>query len=257
MNKQEIVTKLLHYFLHEDKRYEEVSIPQNYDEARSLLRGLINMRDAKPIDEDILHLESELLDLELNEKKITDVNDIPLVEDKISIWQGDITTLKIDAIVNAGNSALLGCFIPNHSCIDNAIHTYAGIRLRLACQEIMKGYELEVGEAIITQGYQLPSKSIIHTVGPIVDGHLTQDNVLDLEKCYFNCLELARKNKIKTIAFPCISTGVFHFPKDKASEIAVKTVKKYLEKYPDSFLKIVFNVYIEEDKKCYERLFKS
>lgn len=257
MNKEILVQKLLHYFIEEDQRYQDLNIPTNYGEARTLLRGLINMRAPKRIDEDILMLEDKLLDLELKEKCVTDIQDICLIEDKVCIWQGDITTLKIEAIVNAGNSALLGCFIPNHSCIDNAIHTYAGIRLRLACNDVMRGYELDSDKAIITGAYNLPSKYVIHTVGPIVKNHLTASNIKDLNQCYISCLDLARELNIKTIAFPCISTGVFHFPRDKASEIAVHTVRKYLQDYPNSFDKIVFNVFTEEDKECYEQLFES
>lgn len=255
MSKEEFVNRLLSYFIQEGKY--EIELPTNYRDARTLLRGLINTRLPQPIDEEILKLEDGLLSLELKDKTVADVKDILPIEENICIWQGDITTLKIDAIVNAGNSDLLGCFIPNHSCIDNAIHTYAGIRLRLDCNHIMKGKKLEVGKAIITKAYNLPSKYVIHTVGPMVLGSLTLENIQDLEKCYVACLDLARDNHIKIIAFPCISTGVFRFPKDQASEIAVRTVRSYLENYPDSFEKVVFNVYTEEDKDYYERLFKN
>ena len=173
--------------------------------------------------------------MELKDKIITDSKDIDIIENKMGIFLGDITTIKCDAIVNAANSAMLGCFTPNHSCIDNQIHTYAGIRLRLECEKILNGKIEKTGSAILTKAYNLPSNYIIHTVGPIVDRKVTKKNKEDLETCYISCLELARKNNIKIVAFPSISTGVFRFPKDEASKIAVNTVRRYLEKYNDYF----------------------
>lgn len=257
MTKEILVDKLLNYFLNENKTFQNYEVPNNYDDKRLFLRGIINLREPKPISEDILKLEDELLKQELEEIEVTDVKDIKEVENKISVWQGDITTLKIETIVNAGNSYLLGCFIPNHSCVDNIIHTKAGIRLRLTCNDIMKGREIETGKAIITKSYNLPSKYIIHTVGPIVQNPLTEKEIKELENCYISCLDLARKHSLKTIAFPCISSGLFHFPKDKASIIAVNTVRTYLKKYPNTFDKIIFNVFTREDKECYDRLFKN
>ena len=257
MTKEELVGKLLDYFIHEDKRHLRYQIPTTYQDKRKYLRGLINMREPKEISNEILTLEDNLLQLELKEKKLTDVKDIREKENKIGIFLGDITTLKIDAIVNACNNTLLGCFVPNHVCIDNAIHTYAGIRLRLACQNLMKGTKEKTGQAKITKGYNLPCKYVIHTVGPIIHKQITNKEIEELENCYYSSLELARKNKIRTIAFPCISTGVFNFPKDKASTIAVNTVRKYLEKYEDAFDKIIFNVFTKEDKDYYDLLFKN
>lgn len=255
MTKEEIINKLLTYFLSE-AGYDS-NIPDDYDffKKRKILRGLINARSPKEISEDILKLEDELLKQELQEKKITDCLDIPEVEPQISIWQGDITTLKVDAIVNAANEYGLGCFIPNHSCIDNAIHTFAGIRLRLECNNILKGKLINTGGAIITPAYNLPSKYVIHTVGPIVNNELTNQQIKALEKCYVGCLDLARENNIKTIAFPAISTGVFRFPKDVASKIAVSTVRNYISKYPSAFTKVIFNVFSKEDYEYYARLF--
>lgn len=257
MRKEKIVDALINYFINEDKRFLNYEIPNNYSDKRLFLRGIINLREPKPISEDILKLEDELLQLELNDKKITDINNIEPLDNHLCLWQGDITTLKIDAIVNAANSAMLGCFIPNHHCIDNAIHTFAGIRLRLECNQIIHGKELETGEAQITKAYNLPSNYVIHTVGPIIQDELTAKDISDLKNCYINCLNLARKNNIKTIAFPAISTGIFHFPKEKASEIAVTTVKNYLRQYPNYFDKIVFNVFTKEDKEYYDRLLKN
>ena len=255
MTKEEIINKLLTYFLSE-AGYDS-NIPDDYDitKKRKLLRGLINERSPKEISEDILKLEDELLKKELQEKTITDCLDIPEVEPKISIWQGDITTLKVDAIVNAANEYGLGCFISNHTCIDNAIHTLAGIRLRLECNNILKGKLINTGESIITPAYNLPSKYVIHTVGPIVNDELTDQEIKKLEKCYVSCLDLARENNLKTIAFPAISTGVFRFPKDVASEIAVSVVRNYISKYPDAFTKVIFNVFSEGDYEYYSRLF--
>lgn len=255
MTKEALVNKLLHYFLNENKAFQNYEITNNYNDKRLFLRGLINLREPKPISEDILKLEDKLLKQELKEKGTTNVHDIKEVEEKISVWQGDITTLKIDAIVNAGNSYLLGCFIPNHSCVDNIIHTKAGIRMRLACNDIMKGRKIETGKAIITKGYNLPSKYVIHTVGPIIKNQLNSKDIKKLENCYISSLDLARKYNLKTIAFPCISAGLFHFPKNKASIIAVNTVRNYLKKYPNTFDKIVFDVFTREDKEYYDKLF--
>ena len=255
MNKEQLVDQLLQDLLHEEKKYHHITIPTNYIQKRRLLRGVMNLRLPKPISEEVLKKEDTLLQLELQEKHITDVNEIKPKEGKIAIWRGDITTLKIGAIVNAGNASLLGCFIPNHTCIDNAIHTYAGMRLRLACQNLMKGKEVATGTAKITPAFQLPSDYVIHTVGPIVSHHLTEKEITELKNCYISCLDIARKNHIRTIAFPCISTGVFHFPKEKASEIAVSTVRDYVIQYPDCFDKIVFNVFTKEDEQNYDRLF--
>lgn len=209
MTKEELVNKLLDYFINEDKRLLNYKIPDNYKDKRKLLRGIINLRKPDTLAEEILELDDQLLQLELKEKVITNSKDIPLIEDKIGIWLGDITTLKVEAIVNACNSYLLGCFVPNHSCIDNAIHTFAGIRLRLACNELMQGKEEKTGLAKITRAFNLPSNYVIHTVGPIVSKTLTDEEITELKSCYISCLELAHNNNIKTIAFPSISTGVF------------------------------------------------
>ncbi len=257
MNKNELVDKLLDYFVNEDKRLLKYERPTDYSEKRSFLRGIINMRPPLGIDEKILKMEDRLLQLELEDKFVTDVKDISCVEDSIALWLGDITTLKIGAIVNAANEYLLGCFIPNHSCIDNAIHTCAGIRLRLYCNEIMQGKTEKTGKAEITSAFNLPSDYVIHTVGPIVYGKLTDKQKKELAECYISCLNLAKKNDIRTIAFPSISTGVFHFPKDEASKIAINTVRDYLKKEPKAFDKIVFNVFTKEDMNYYEDILKN
>ena len=253
--KEKLVDKLLEYLINEDERLENLDIPSNYIEKRNLLRGIISIRSPRPTSDDILKLEDQLLQLELQEKKVTDVSEFEARENCIALWQGDITTLKIDAIVNPGNSALLGCFIPNHSCLDNQIHTSAGIRLRLACNDIMKGKEEETGKAEITEAYNLPCNYVIHTVGPMITDKVTEREKQELASCYKSCLDLAKEKNIKTIAFPTISTKVFSFPKELASKIAVNTVRKYVKENPNTFDKIVFDVYEEEDKVYYDRLF--
>lgn len=246
---------------------------ENFDysniDKKSLYRALVNVRQANPISEEFLKVEDEYLQEELKNKNITNIEEIKTIKEqnlesnlqnsnKICLWQGDITKLKIEAIVNAGNSQGLGCFIPNHNCIDNQINTFAGVRLRLACNEIMKKlrFNLETGKAIITKGYNLPSKYVIQTVGPIVDYDVTNQKVAELENCYKNSLQLAIDNEIREVAFPCISTGVFRFPKTEASKIAIQTVDKFLSQNEDKFDKIVFNLWNIEDVMIYEQNIK-
>ena len=261
---------LIDYLLKENREIKVVSIPKNELEKKRLYRFLCNIRQPKPISNEYLEKENEFLQEELKKKNITKVQDIQTISetikesnlqniDKICLWQGDITTLQIDSIVNAANSQGLGCFVPCHKCIDNQINTFAGISLRLECNEIMKekNYNLKTGEVIITKGYNLPSKYIIHTVGPIIYGDVTEREKIELKNCYINSLKLAIKNGIKTIAFPCISTGEFRFPKTLASEIAIKIVDEFLNKYKENFDKVIFNVYGEEDYKIYERNIKK
>lgn len=257
MNKEQLVDQLLAYFCQEDERFSSFSLPNDYCEKRKLLRGIVNLRAPSPLDEAILKLEDALLLLERQEKKITCVDEITCIEGQLSVWCGDITTLEVDAIVNAGNSSLLGCFIPNHTCIDNAIHSYAGIRLRLSCQEMMNGKEERVGNTKLTDAYNLPCKYVIHTVGPMIGNKVMQVDKDNLRSCYYSCLELAQKHHIRTIAFPCISTGLFHFPKALAAEIAVSTVREFLRENPGSFERVIFNVFTKEDQEIYERLFHN
>lgn len=256
---------LIDYLLKENKEIKIEKLPENEDEKKKLYRSLCNIREAKPIDEKYIKIENEFLQEELKKKNVTKVDDIETIKesnlqnkDKICLWQGDITKLEIDSIVNAANSQGLGCFIPCHKCIDNQINTFAGVGLRLECNEIMKekDYNLKTGEAIITKGYNLPSKYVIHTVGPIIYNQVTKEKENLLALCYINSLKLAIENNIKTIAFPCISTGEFCFPKDLASKIAIKTVNNFLNEYKNSFDKIVFNVYSKEDYEIYERNIK-
>lgn len=260
---------LIQYLLKENKEIKIDKLPLEIEEKENLYRSLCNIRPPKPIDEKYLKIENEYLKEKLEKKNITKIEDIETIanvykenkvknDDKICLWQGDITTLQIEAIVNAANSQGLGCFIPCHKCIDNQINTYAGIGLRLECNEIMKNkdYNLKTGEAIITKGYNLPAKNIIHTVGPIIYEEVTKINEEELANCYINSLKLAMDNKIKTIAFPCISTGEFRYPKEDACKIAITSVDKFLTKYRENFDKVVFNLYSEEDFLIYERFIK-
>jgi O-acetyl-ADP-ribose deacetylase (regulator of RNase III) len=251
--KEKLVDNLLNYFLNENKEYFNINIPTSYLEKRKLLRGLINLRNPKPLDESILKLEDELLKLELQERKIVDVMNIPLEEKNIGIYLGDITTLKADIIVNAGNSYGLGCFNPNHNCIDNTIHTFAGIRLRLECNQKLKGKVLNNGDILVCKGYNLPSKYVITTVGPEIKDKITKQDEIDLSKCYENTLKYAIKNNFKSVVFPSISTGLFAYPINKAKVIAYDTVKKFIT----NDIKVIFNVYSMEDYNEYKSLFAN
>ncbi len=247
---------LIKKLLQENPQYENIRIPQNRDEQKLLLRALFNVRPPRKISPTFRLIEDLYLREENSEKGIVDLQNLSR---KIIIWQGDITRLKIDAIVNAANSGLTGCYIPNHNCIDNTIHTYAGIELRNACAEIMteQGYPEPTGQAKITSAYNLPSKYVIHTVGPIVENGIpTEEQKQLLASSYQQSLELAVKYHLKTIAFPCISTGIFHFPNDLAAQIAVKTVKKFMAEN-NSIEKVIFNVFKEKDKAIYEQLLQQ
>ena len=231
---------LIDELIKEDNRLSNIEIPTDLTEKKELYRALRNIRNPKPISEEYLKAQDEYLQNEIKEKGITDEEDIPMNKNIISVWQGDITTLKCDVIVNACNEYLLGCFVPGHKCIDNAIHSFAGIQLREECNDIMKGKTLPNGEVVLTKGYNLPSKYVIQTVGPQVNGTPTEQDIEDLRKCYFNSLELCKNKELKTIAFPCISTGLYGFPQDEASKIAISTVKEYLKVNPNAFNHILF-----------------
>ena len=215
----------------------------------------MNIRMAAPISEAFLQTQDEYLQETIKEKGITDIKDLIPAEEGIYLWQGDITTLKCDAIVNAANSGMTGCYQPCHNCIDNCIHTYAGVQLRNACAEIIEkqGYEEPTGCAKITSAFNLPCKYVLHTVGPIVQGHLTKEHEELLASCYRSCLELADENGVKSVAFCCISTGVFMFPNERAAEIAVQTVRDY-RKEKNSGIEVIFNVWKDEDYEIYREL---
>lgn len=255
MNQSERRIFLIQELLKEDKKYYKVEIPQGQAKQRQLLRSLMNVRLPQPMHEKFLKIQNEYLSEEIKEKGITDMKSLKPIQDDIYLWKGDITLLKVDAIVNAANSRLLGCFCPCHDCIDNAIHTFSGIQLRLACANIMQrqGCNEKAGRAKITPAFNLPCKYILHTVGPIIMGELTQEDCVLLSSCYRACMELAKENQIGSMAFCCISTGEFHFPRKQAAQIAIDTVKEYKEQ-KKSKTKVIFNVFKEEDYQIYERL---
>ncbi len=232
------------------------SAPVLSDNTRfDCFRALVNVRPPMPVSSEFSAVEDEYLREELRRKGITDIADLTPVAPDIYLWKGDITTLRCDGIVNAANARMLGCFCPNHYCIDNAIHTFAGVRLRLACAEIMRaqGREEATGQAKITDAYNLPCKHVLHTVGPIVYGSLTKKKKKELESCYRSCLTLADKNGLQSLAFCCISTGEFRFPNEPAAEIAVQTVAEY-KRQTGSGIKIIFDVFKDYDYAIYERL---
>ncbi len=245
---------LIEYLKNESAEYRGLRVPDSLDERKTLFRSLVNIRKPKSISKEFLAVQDEFLQGEIREKGITDGNKLPFVENKICLWQGDITLLQCGAIVNAANSAMLGCFVPCHKCIDNAIHTFSGVQLRLACDEIMKkqGTAEQTGQAKITDAYTLPCDFVLHTVGPIVYGALSEKHCSLLAACYLSCLDLAEQNGIQSVAFPCISTGEFHFPNEKAAEIAVNTVRNRLKN--SSVERVIFNVFKDGDKQIYERL---
>lgn len=248
---------LIKELLAELPQYREMQIPTDENEQKRLLRSLMNIRSPRPISDSFLALQDEYLSEEVTEKGITDSILLPVspLDNRLVLWRGDITTLKIDAIVNAANSALRGCFVPCHSCVDNIIHSVSGIQLRLACDKIMneQGYDEPTGRAKITPAYNLPCRYVLHTVGPIVSGLLTQTHKRQLADCYRSCLQLAADKGLKSIAFCCISTGEFHFPKKKAAEIAVQTVTEFLQT-DTQIEKVVFNVFKQEDYDIYKRI---
>lgn len=247
---------LIEYLLAE--RGERIEIPNDAYNQKRLLRSLFNIRMPKETSEDFLQIQDVYLQEENRRKGITDIADLQPVQDDIYLWQGDITTLRCDAIVNAANSQMLGCFRPCHGCIDNAIHTFAGVQLRRNCNEIMQkqGHNEPTGQAKITPAYNLPCKYVLHTVGPIVSGRLTEEHCELLKSCYLSCLKLAEKNSCKSIAFCCISTGVFGFPQREAAQIAVDSVKRYKEEN-HSDIKVIFNVFKDSDLAIYREVLKS
>ena len=241
-----------------DERGQTADVPQDETEQKRLLRALFNVRPPRAASEEFLRVQDAYLQEELRRKGITDAHDLTPVSPDTYLWRGDITTLACDGIVNAANAQMLGCFAPNHLCIDNAIHTFAGVQLRSACAAIMRaqGHDGPTGRAKITKAYNLPSKRVLHTVGPIVYGALTGKHERALADCYRACLALADKNGLESLAFCCISTGEFHFPSARAARIAVRTVEEY-KRETHSGIKVIFNVFKECDYEIYTRIFKE
>lgn len=255
MNQSEKRLFLIQSLLKENPAYRDLGIPADTNNQRQLLRGLMNLRAPQRTDADFLQTQDAYLQGETAAKGITDAADLAPMQPGLYLWQGDITTLQCDAIVNAANSGMTGCYIPNHRCIDNAIHTFAGVELRLACAELMEqqGYPEPTGRAKITPAFNLPCRYVLHTVGPIIDGRVTKADKELLASCYRSCLALAAENGLESVAFCCVSTGEFHFPNDLAAEIAVATVKEFLKKQP-SVKKVIFNVFKDLDKAIYAKL---
>ena len=258
MTRNEQISYLTDMLLEEMPQYrrEAERIPPDEESRRYLLRCLMNLREPRALPPRFLEVQDALLGAERGSRGVVHVRELPAIpsDGRLVLWQGDITRLDADAIVNAANSRLLGCFRPGHNCIDNVIHSAAGLQLREECAEIMRaqGHEEPTGQAKITAGYNLPAKHVLHTVGPIISGPLTKEDRALLASCYRSCLRLAEEKGLKTVAFCCISTGVFRFPKDEAARIAVETVRDYLK--TGSLERIVFCVHGDENLRIYQQL---
>lgn len=241
------------YLLDEFPQYRDAPILDTLDEKQRLMRSLLNIRPPKPVSDEFLQAQDAELQTQLEGKGIVTLPGTGLLE-----WQGDITRMKVDAIVNAANSQMLGCFVPLHRCIDNAIHSAAGVQLRLACADMMKGGDEPTGSARITPGFNLPAKYVLHTVGPIVPtGRPLRTQKVQLASCYHSCLNLAAENNLESVAFCCISTGEFRFPNDLACKIAVTTVRSWMESHPNSSVKtVIFNTFKNIDHELYQNALK-
>ena len=255
MTQDERLDYLLHCLLAERKEYADIHVPDSILEKRHLLRSLMNVRPPVPASAEFLAVQDAYLQESLSERGVTRLQDMRSAQPGLYLWQGDITTLAVDAIVNAANSQMLGCFVPCHGCIDNAIHTYAGVQLRLECAHVMAAQKEEehTGGAKITKAYNLPCRYVLHTIGPIIQRGVTKADRELLESCYRTCLELAAETGLGSVAFCCISTGEFHFPNELAAEIAIQTVEKWQRQNPDK-IKVIFNVFKDSDYEIYKRL---
>ena len=261
---EERLAYLVEAFKEDSDQYKDIQTPEDTEGKQRILRSLMNVRPPRRMPERVLKVQDAYLKARAEEIGEVGLDDIPVVRDNISIWQGDITRLAVDAIVNAANSQMMGCFIPMHTCIDNCIHTYAGVQLRAECarnmqrQRLLHGddYEQPTAVPMLTDAYNLPAKKVIHIVGPIVQGTLMPQHEWALADCYQNTLNMCLENNLKSVAFCCISTGVFHFPNDQAAQIAVQTVRYWLSKHPDRMDRVIFNVFKDEDRKLYEKLLR-
>ncbi len=253
--KEQQLDWLISFLINENDEYKDIRMPSDLYGKEQLFRGLVNLRPPLPVSDAFLKLQDEYLKTRLSEHGITKFEELTPISKDIYLWQGDITTIDADAIVNAANSRMLGCFIPCHGCIDNAIHTYAGVQLRLECARIMNEQKTDerTGTAKITKAYNLPSRYVLHTVGPIIHGLVTETDKALLSSCYVSCLELADNYGLKSVAFCCISTGEFHFPNESAARIAIDTVRAWQQKHPDR-IKVIFNVFKEKDYEIYRKL---
>ena len=253
---------LVEEFKADSVQYKDLQTPKDAEGKRRILRSLMNVRMPRKMDEAVLAVQDEYLQARIRENGIVEPADIPIIRDRISIWQGDITRLAVDAIVNAANSQMLGCFVPMHTCIDNCIHTFAGVQLRAECNRQMnalrirygRDYEQPTAVPMLTDAYNLPAKKVVHIVGPIVEYGLTKELEEQLAACYRNTLDMCLENGLRTVAFCCISTGVFRFPNKRAAQIAVQTVSEWLPLHAWQMDRVIFNVFKDEDKEYYEQL---
>ena len=262
MTQEQRLDTLVEAFKSDSVHYKDLETPTDMDGKRRILRSLMNIRMPKKLDDSVLTIQDEYLRERIRENGIVTLSEIPVIRAGMSIWQGDITRLSVDAIVNAANSQMLGCFVPMHTCIDNCIHTFAGVQLRAECNRQMnqlrirygRDYEQPTAVPMLTDGYNLPAKKVVHIVGPIVEGRLTTALEQDLADCYRNTLDLCAENGLRSVAFCCISTGVFRFPNQRAAEIAVETVSQWLDEHKGCIERVIFNVFKDEDKAYYEEL---
>lgn len=257
MNQQERRLYLIRELLQETQE-PSLTIPTDFLAQKQLLRGLMNIRPPRPISQSFLRIQDAYLQEEQRKKGIVSLDMLSPIQPGIYLWRGDITTLSCDAIVNAANSGMTGCYVPNHHCIDNCIHTFSGVQLRLVCANLMQqqGYAEPTGQAKITPAYNLPCRYILHTVGPIISGRVSRKDRAALASCYHSCLELAAAHQLESVAFCCISTGEFHFPNEQAAEIAVQTVQQFLRQ-ETSVKQVIFNVFKDVDQAIYKRLLRA
>ena len=265
IKQEQRLTALVEAFKADSADYREIDTPRDEEGKRRLLRSLMNIRLPRPMAQETLQLQDEYLQARAAEKGIVSLDEIPPAEGVISVWQGDITRLAADAIVNAANSQMLGCFQPCHSCIDNCIHTFAGVQLRAECGRRMdelrrrygRSYEQPTAEPMLTDAYNLPARKVVHIVGPIVYDRVMPELERELAACYSNTLDLCLENGLRSVAFCCISTGVFRFPKQRAAEIAVQTVRRWLAGHEGAMERVIFNVFNDKDRERYEQILHS
>ena len=262
MTQEERLAFLVEEFKSDSGTYKNLETPDDKVGRQTLLRSLMNIRMPGKLPEDVIRVQDEYLKERASEKGIVELSEIPEIRNGISIWQGDITRLSVDAIVNAANSQMLGCFVPMHTCIDNCIHTYAGVQLRAECMRQMnllriaygRDYEQPVAVPMLTDAFNLPAGKVVHIVGPVVQDRLTPALEKDLADCYLNTLDMCEQNGLRSVAFCCISTGVFHFPNRRAAEIAVNTVTEWTESHKDRMNRVIFNVFKDQDRVIYEEI---
>ena len=264
MTQEQRLDYLVEEFKTDSGQYRDLQTPSDSEGKRRLLRSLMNVRMPRKLPDAVLAVQDEYLIERNAEKGIVQLAEIPVLRDGLSLWRGDITRLAVDAIVNAANSQMLGCFVPMHSCIDNCIHTFAGVQLRAECNRQMnqlrarygRDYEQPTAVPMLTDAYNLPARKVVHIVGPIVTDRLTPALEQELADCYTNTLKLCAENGLRSVAFCCISTGVFRFPADRAAEIAVRTVTEWLKEHGEKMDRVIFNVFTDRDREIYERLLR-